>query len=298
MKLVGCPKCHAQYDVGGWGEPAVTCRCGATFPAVPPPAIDSAVTRCAACGALVGEAETSCGYCHAEIARRPQRSGPVCPECYARNPEKAKFCTSCGVAFQPQPIRAREGSLRCPTCPGSTLAPRRLGGDWAEECPVCLGLWAPGDVLDRLVERIREKRRHDGATVEGGAPAERRAAWRDEVTYLHCPECGGMMQRRNFGRRSGVIVDWCGEHGTWLDANEMEDVASFVMRGGLERPQAVGEVAAYGLPVDPKRVAAMAAAERILAEERARGSAHGRTPDLDPLAGLKGIGDLIARLLR
>ena len=106
------------------------------------------------------------------------------------------------------------------------------------------------------------------------------------------------MQRRNFGRRSGVIVDWCGEHGTWLDANEMEDVASFVMRGGLERPQAVGEVAAYGLPVDPKRVAAMAAAERILAEERARGSAHGRTPDLDPLAGLKGIGDLIARLLR
>lgn len=298
MKLVGCPKCHAQYDVAGWSEALVACRCGATFSAVPPPAIDTAVTRCAACGALVGEAETVCAYCHAEISRRPQRSGPVCPECYARNPESAKFCTSCGVAFKPQPIRAGQLSLRCPACPESTLVSRNLGGGWVDECPTCLGLWAPGDIMERLVERIREKRRHDGPRPADQEERERRAAWANEVTYRHCPECGGMMQRRNFGRRSGIIVDWCGEHGTWLDANEMEDIADFVLQGGLERQQAAGVGDVDGLHVDPKRVAAMTAAERIMAEERARGSAAGHARELNPLAELKGIGDLIALLLR
>ena len=298
MKLVGCPKCHAQYDVAGWSEALVACRCGATFSAVPPPAIDTAVTRCAACGALVAEAETVCAYCHAEISRRPQRSGPVCPECYARNPESAKFCTSCGVAFKPQPIRAGQISLRCPACPESTLVSRNLGGGWVDECPTCLGLWAPGDIMERLVERIREKRRHDGARPADQEERERRAAWANEVTYRHCPECGGMMQRRNFGRRSGIIVDWCGEHGTWLDANEMEDIADFVLQGGLERQQAAGVGDVDGLHVDPKRVAAMTAAERIMAEERARGGAAGHARELNPLAELKGIGDLIALLLR
>jgi len=298
VKLVGCPKCHAQYDVDGLSEPTVTCRCGATFPAVPPAAVDAAVTRCAACGALVGEAETTCAYCHAEIVRRPQASGPVCPECYARNPEKAKFCIACGIEFRPQPIRAREGSLRCPACPESTLVPRSIGGVWVEECPACLGLWAPGDVMDRLIERVREKRRHDGAPPEDSAHRARRTAWRAEVTYRHCPECGGMMQRRNFGRRSGVIVDWCGDHGTWLDANEMEDVASFVLEGGLDRIPAGAEAAGYGLPADPKRMAAIVAAEGILAEERARDATRDRKRELGPLAGLKGIGDLIALLLK
>ena len=298
MKLVGCPKCHAQYDVDGLNAASVTCRCGATIPAVPPAAVDATVARCASCGALVGEAESTCAYCHAQIERRPQPSGPVCPECYARNPERAKFCTSCGVAFEPQPIRAREGSLRCPACPESTLAPRSLGGVWVEECPACLGLWAPGDVMDRLIDRVREKRRHDAAPAADAGARGRRTAWQPDVTYRHCPECGGMMQRRNFGRRSGVIVDWCGDHGTWLDANEMEDIASFVLGGGLERMQAATPGEPYGFPADPKRTAALVAAERIMAEERAQDAARDRVRQLGPLTGLKGIGDLIALFLK
>jgi len=297
MKLVGCPECHAQYDVADAAGATVTCRCGATFPATPPPAIDAAVTRCAACGALVGETEAVCGYCGAEVSRRPQPSGPVCPECYARNPEKARFCTSCGVAFSPQPLRAREGSLRCPACPSGELAPRSLGGLWAEECPACLGLWAPGDVMERLVAQIREKRQRDGFAASGLAPHERRTAWEAEVTYRHCPECGAMMQRRNFGKRSGVIVDSCLEHGTWLDADEMEDIASFVMGGGLERAEPAGVGTDPGHDASAKQVAAMAAV-RILAEERARGAANARARAFTPFSGLKGIGDLISLLLR
>jgi hypothetical protein len=41
------------------------------------------------------------------------------------------------------------------------------------------------------------------------------------------------MHRKNYGKRSGVIVDWCGPHGTWLDADELEQIAHFIAGGGL-----------------------------------------------------------------
>lgn len=287
MKLVACPECHAQYDAGQASGPSIRCRCGATFSSEPPRAKDAAVTRCAACGALVGESERVCSYCRAEVIRRPAPSGPVCPVCYAQNPESARFCVSCGVAFLAQPVRATTQSLPCPVCPGTTLTPRSLGGIWVEECLSCLGLWTPGEVMDRLVDRIRERLESSAPHASAGH-RERRSRWQPEFTYRKCPECGAMMQRRNFGRRSGVVVDWCASHGTWLDANELEDVASFVIEGGL-RPEPDGGGRDGSLAADPKRVAAAAAAETILARERLLAEQRER-----PL----NLGDLFALLLK
>ena len=104
-----------------------------------------------------------------------------------------------------------------------------------------------------------------------------------------------MMQRKNFGRRSGVVVDWCGSHGTWLDANELEDIADFVAAGGLRQQAAgAGEDPGWALPADPKRIAAIAAAEKILAEERARTSG----PDTRGEVTIRSVGDLFALLLQ
>lgn len=296
MRLTACPKCGAQYDVARARDQVISCPCGTTFPAKPPQAVDAAVTRCAACGALVGPADRTCAYCQAEIARVPAPAGPVCPVCYARNPETARYCTSCGVSFLPQPIRTGLRSLTCPVCAGSRLAARSLGGIWVDECPTCLGLWAPGDIMDRLVDRIRERRRQGGAP-EGGRPrGQRRSAWQAAVSYRRCPECGAAMQRKNFGHRSGVVVDWCGNHGTWLDPNEMEDIADFVLEGGLENGAGPAEDRSWSLPAEPKRVEAIVAAERILAEERAR-SLTARRRRVSSWGALRGIGDLFAQLL-
>ena len=40
------------------------------------------------------------------------------------------------------------------------------------------------------------------------------------------------MLRRNFRRSSGVITDVCRDHGTWLDADELEQIAGFILSGG------------------------------------------------------------------
>ena len=46
------------------------------------------------------------------------------------------------------------------------------------------------------------------------------------------------MNRLNYGRISGVIVDYCKDHGYWLDAGELEKIAKWVATGGLNKQYA------------------------------------------------------------
>jgi Zn-finger nucleic acid-binding protein len=297
MKLVACPHCHAQYDVSRLVSGTVACRCGTTFPAESPAPRDAAVMRCASCGALLQGDEATCAYCQAVIARQPMPTGPVCPECFARNPEGARHCVACGIAFLPQPMRTRAEALGCPVCAGSIMASRNIGGLWVDECPRCLGLWAPGDVMDRLVDKVEEKRRASNGAPTPGGPHARQSAWQEEVVYRHCPECQGQMQRKNFGMRSGVVVDWCGSHGTWLDAHELEDIAAFVLAGGLER-SAPGADPRGVLPADPSRTAAIMAAEQLVVDERERSRQREQAILFGTGRGWKGIADLFDHLLK
>ena len=43
------------------------------------------------------------------------------------------------------------------------------------------------------------------------------------------------MNRVNFGRMSGAIVDVCRGYGTFLDRGELHQVVRFIQEGGLER---------------------------------------------------------------
>jgi Zn-finger nucleic acid-binding protein len=42
------------------------------------------------------------------------------------------------------------------------------------------------------------------------------------------------MNRINFARCSGVIVDVCKGHGTWFDKQELTRIVEFIREGGLE----------------------------------------------------------------
>ena len=45
------------------------------------------------------------------------------------------------------------------------------------------------------------------------------------------------MHRMNYGRRSGVIVDTCREHGVWFDAQELDAILRWIQKGGEDRAQ-------------------------------------------------------------
>jgi Zn-finger nucleic acid-binding protein len=235
VKLVACSNCHTQYDVAGQApESTIACRCGEDIQVLERKGADAPVQRCSACGALAREEDEHCGYCGASIVHIGDRGSLICPECFARNADDARFCLACGIGFDPEPIRSEKADLRCPCC-DRWLSFRVVGGFEIQECESCHGLWAPEDRFDALVDRattlVREKAAAGEAAtprVDGGNPAQ------SKVEYRRCPVCDVLMGRRNFRKRSGVIIDRCHQHGTWLDAHELERIAGFVLSGRAE----------------------------------------------------------------
>jgi len=237
VRLVACANCRTQYDVSGIVAKTFPCRCGETVENRPPEAMDAPIQRCGACGALVAADAESCEYCTSVIIRDTGHLSLICPECYARNADESRFCTACGVAFRPEPVQVEGAELPCPVC--SVLMPlRQVGGLGVNECRECNGLWAPDESFDAMVSRAIEARESaDPARltaleprVTGSNPAAQR------VQYRKCPVCDAFMQRRNFRKSSGVIIDRCAEHGTWLDADEIEQIAGFILSGGSTSP--------------------------------------------------------------
>jgi Zn-finger nucleic acid-binding protein len=230
MKLVACPSCHTQYDITLVEAESVACKCGEAISTEAQAAVDAAVHRCGSCGAMVDSEAKTCGFCASEIIRDDERLSLLCPECFARNAEESRFCTGCGIGFQPEPLPEEAVELPCPVCT-ALMPPRAIGGVGVNECPSCNGLWVPGGSFETLVKRAIAARQQRGDTIEpprhtGGNPVSH------GVVYRNCPVCDGHMQRRNFQRRSGVVLDWCHAHGTWLDADELEQVAGYILSGG------------------------------------------------------------------
>jgi len=225
VRLVACPNCHTQYDVTDVQAKTIPCHCGEEIDNVSLQAKDAEIVRCGSCGAGVqGDAQT-CQYCGSQIVREPGEHSLICPECYARCSNGSQFCTACGVGFRPQQVRIDGHELPCPAC-STLMPPRQVGGVGLNECLSCHGLWAPGESFDLLVSRAIEARQQASPAelytlkprVTGSNPAKQ------GVKYRNCPECDGYMARRNYRKKSGVIIDTCSEHGIWLDADELEKI--------------------------------------------------------------------------
>lgn len=261
MKLAACTECHAQYDVADLAAGTVfPCRCGESIEVVDRKGDDAPVQRCSSCGALAREEEEQCGYCGADVVHLQDRGSLICPECLARNADDARFCLGCGVAFEPRPVEWAKSELRCPCCE-RWMSDREVGGLQIQECPKCFGLWAPEDRFAALVDRAAKlagERAQTGQPlvprVDGGNPVS------NPVEYRRCPECDALMGRRNYQKRSGVIIDQCHEHGTWLDAHELEGIAGFVLSGRA----ASASAAAANVEANREREAARAAARRMM----------------------------------
>jgi Zn-finger nucleic acid-binding protein len=273
VRLIACKKCHVQYDVSSVDASHITCRCGAEIANAVPEPVDVPVQRCSSCGAALAAGSGVCSYCDSVVEREPGKLSLICPECYARNQENSRFCAGCGVAFTPQPIVAAGAVFPCPSC-ARPMQGRGIGDLGVHECLYCHGLWVPGESFDTLVSRAIESWQ---AATAAELPLVRRrrprgAPFSDQVVYRRCPVCHTPMHRKNFGRASGVIVDWCGEHGTWLDADELGAIAEFILSGrGAQAAAAAGDATAAALRLPTAgQVKAFAAAEELMADEKAK----------------------------
>jgi Zn-finger nucleic acid-binding protein len=97
------------------------------------------------------------------------------------------------------------------------------------ECVTCDGVWIDAATFEALC-----------ADSEAQAAVLHRYGGRTEVRpnavkYRRCLRCGKLMNRVNFGRLSGAVVDVCQGHGTYLDPGELHHIVSFIRSGGLAR---------------------------------------------------------------
>ena len=145
----------------------------------------------------------------------------------------SRFCAHCGAEVTRE-LLDDATPLPCPRC-RTPMQALRLGTTTARECGACGGLWLDPASLQKLSDG-----REDHADVVGmlAVRMPTAAVPPDVVHYVPCPECGQLMNRKNFAQSSGVILDVCAKHGVWLDRGELERVLGFVADGGLARARA------------------------------------------------------------
>jgi len=187
---------------------------------------DALAFNCSVCGAPAHGGDVSCRYCGAGIAT------VCCSRCFQMNMAHAQHCSGCGAELGLIVESVLQDS-QCSDChaplsiisepAGSLLNCRKCGGQFVEHA-----------LLRSLLESYEQT-----AQAFPDAPYQRPPkASAPRVQYRPCSVCQRMMNRKNFGGASGVIVDVCALHGTWLDAGELAQVLAFVKSGGLVRERA------------------------------------------------------------
>jgi Zn-finger nucleic acid-binding protein len=184
---------------------------------------DAFSLHCPNCGAPATPDARRCRYCEARLATIS------CPSCFGLMFQGAKFCPRCGARAARS---EQEGAAaRCPGCKAA-LQRLEVGSTLLLECGKCDGVWMDADVFERLcADKEAQAAVLHQFGPRTGTPAER-------VKYRPCPRCGKMMNRVNFGRLSGTIVDVCRGHGTYLDHGELNRIVEFIHSGGLDRARA------------------------------------------------------------
>lgn len=182
----------------------------------------SAVTlNCPGCGAPAASDAPSCPYCKSRLAT------VACPGCFGMVFAGSRHCQHCGAAVAREE-KAEPESLPCPRCRGE-MPVVEVGASRVRECAACSGLWLDAATFDAICSDRERQASVLGLGAHAPIPGE------EQVRYLPCPVCAGLMVRSNFQRISGVVVDVCRAHGTWFDRDELRSIVEFIRGGGLER---------------------------------------------------------------
>jgi len=176
------------------------------------------VIGCSSCGAPINHKDSYCNYCGSPIV------SILCGSCGTDNSPSFKNCTNCGLdLFAPETVSL---AGPCPRCKNN-LVTRQQNFLTADYCDHCQGLFVNNENWQVFVQRQRNtSNRPKQFTLTP-----------DPSGYIRCPICGEIMNRNNFslrgGKKSGVLVDSCRDHGLWFDQGELEKVSEFVRSGGL-----------------------------------------------------------------
>jgi Zn-finger nucleic acid-binding protein len=177
------------------------------------------------CGAAVSSDSAHCLFCRSRLKTM------ACPACFGLMFLGSRHCSHCGAKTVQPEIKKEEISGDCPRCK-IKLHSLQINEIDLRECEKCGGLWADVETFENVCASGENRAavlslistKHNAA--ENKTPAK--------ISYVPCPECKQLMNRNNFARSSGVIIDVCKHHGIWFDAEELPKIIGFIRVGGLE----------------------------------------------------------------
>lgn len=163
-----------------------------------------------------------------------------CTSCSAPLPDNSITCIYCGsrndVDLQGvhyYTTHDTDSQRICPRCniPLVTINLQADGRFYVERCDECLGLFFdPGELEALLQATVTNVFVINRQQLENLNAVNRLGD--NIISYVKCPVCCKMMNRVNFGSKSGVVVDRCREHGVWLDSGELRSLSEWVKAGG------------------------------------------------------------------
>jgi Zn-finger nucleic acid-binding protein len=216
-------------------EDGFPCHCGQRVTARARRAHDSPVIRCSACGGSRDANASECSFCKAAFTIRERDLTGMCAACGTRAAGDDNYCHACGAVLVHSEQAATPGDKACPVCDGGQmLTHRQLDHVPLLECNQCGGIWLDRVSFGALAQRVSRQAQRDGFAKPRGTPRD--VAPQPGPTYRRCVECNTIMQRKNYGTKSGVIVDICARHGTWFDALELDAVLAWLRAGGAVMP--------------------------------------------------------------
>lgn len=163
-----------------------------------------------------------------------------CINCAAPLPSNSIECEYCGsrndtdlMGVHTYTTHELESGRTCPRCSVTlqTIDLKINGKFFIERCDQCMGLFFdPGELealIDASVKHVYtiNLKKLDNINAAMVPP-------KNQVSYIKCPVCAQIMNRTNFGTRSGVIVDTCSDHGIWLDGGELRHLFEWKKAGG------------------------------------------------------------------
>lgn len=167
------------------------------------------MANCTSCSAPLSGPSTICEYC----GRRNDTNLHGIHKYTVARPESERICPRCDIPLQM--INLKKGEKF-----------------YIERCGQCMGLFFDHNELEALLElSVSNVFRIDRKRLD---TINKELYHRDDTQthYIKCPVCREFMGRRNFGAKSGVIIDRCNKDGIWLDGGELKRLLEWKKAGG------------------------------------------------------------------
>lgn len=163
-----------------------------------------------------------------------------CHSCSAPLPANINRCRYCNVRNDVDlhgkhrySIKTRQSDRICPHC-DTELQTVKLdidGAFYIERCKTCFGLFFDPGEIETLLENSVSNVFNINLKLIKNINKDRYQS-HQAIKYVKCPVCRILMNRVNFGHRSGVIIDRCSKHGIWVDSGEITHLMEWKKAGG------------------------------------------------------------------